>query len=73
MSEEQEPLIHSHITDCLPEEHPLADESVYCKECNIMCHAFNNECLTTWVESKWGNYCMECFCKKHHIDGVLSE
>ncbi|HXP59469.1 MAG TPA: hypothetical protein VN829_03205 [Dongiaceae bacterium] len=29
----KEPLIHSHVTDVLPDEHPLANEDVLCAEC----------------------------------------
>lgn len=55
----REPQIHSHITDALPEDHPLADQSVYCDEenCGEMLHAFNNECMQTWVETGVGNFC----------------
>lgn len=64
-----EPLIHSGITDTLPQDHPLAYEPVYCDSCSrcaTMLHASNNENMQTWVEisgtSKWrGNYCLPCF------------
>ena len=56
-----EPLIHSHITDVLPDSHPLAFESVFCKTCGEMVHAFNNECMQTWVESGAGSHCIGCF------------
>lgn len=58
-----EPVIHSHITDCLPDEHKQAYESVYCCACKEMVHAFNNECMQTWVETGQGNYCGNCFRK----------
>ena len=61
MNEKHEPLIHSHITDMLPEDNPLAYETVYCEVCEHMVHASNNECMTTWVESGLGNYCLDCF------------
>ncbi len=58
-----EPLIHSHITDVLPKKHPLANEQVYCdfKGCKEMLHAFNNECMQTWVETANGNFCTKHF------------
>lgn len=59
-----EPKIHSHIEDGLPEEHPLALESVTCARCGVMVHAFNNECMQTWVESGVGNFCLSCFADK---------
>lgn len=57
----QEPKIHSHITDVLPDEHPLAHEQIRCVACEVLVHAFNNECMQTWVETGLGNYCLRCF------------
>jgi hypothetical protein len=57
----REPIIHSHITDILGEEHPLAYASVYCCACGEALHASNNECMQTWVEGGTGNYCLRCF------------
>lgn len=56
-----EPKIHSFIEDSLPENHPLAREDVHCKTCDRMVHAFNNECMTIWVETGQGNFCMQHF------------
>ncbi len=56
-----EPIIHSHIEDVLPEEHPLAFDTIYCGKCKVMVHAGNNECMRTWVETEFGNYCSGCF------------
>ena len=68
----KEPVIHSHITDELPEDHPLAYKQLYCDKCpDTLVHAFNNECMQTWVETRSGNYCLKCFSE---IGGtVLSE
>jgi len=61
-----EPIVHSHISDVLPEGHPLANEDVYCDHdngaCQVMLHASNNECMQTWFETTEGN-----FCTKHMI------
>lgn len=57
----KEPLIHSHITDLLPANHPLAYKQVGCKACGALVHAFNNECMRTWVEAGHGNFCLQCF------------
>lgn len=62
----KEPMIHSHITDCLPDTHPLAGEFVYCDNCRKkgkfeMLHASNNECMQTWFETEFGNFCINCF------------
>lgn len=58
-----EPLIHSHVTDELPDEHPLAHRCIYCLGCQEMVHCENNECMTTWVECNAGAYCLQCFAK----------
>lgn len=58
---EREPVIWSHITDGLPEDHPLAYETLYCVTCREMLHAGNNECMQTWVETGKGPYCIEDF------------
>jgi hypothetical protein len=68
----KEPLIHSHITDELPDSDPSAFTTIYCKSCNVMVHAFNNECMQTWIESGAGNYCLKCFAALPH-EGVLEE
>ncbi len=56
-----EPNIWSHLTDELPSDHPLAREQVYCRRCRALVHAFNNECMQTWVETGKGPYCLACF------------
>lgn len=61
----REPKIHSHIEDELPEDHPLAYESVWCDgDCGRLVHAGNNECMRTWVETGRGNLCLWCFCQQ---------
>ena len=57
----KEPVIHSHIDDMLPHEHPLAYKHFGCAICDELIHAGNNECMLTWVEADWGNYCIACF------------
>lgn len=61
MIERREPLIHSHITDVLPEEHPSAYRAVVCEKCDALVHASNNECMQTWAETGAGAYCLKCF------------
>lgn len=60
---QREPLLHSGITDCLPDDHPLAHESVYCQECKEMVHAFNNENMQAWFETEQGPFCLKCFAR----------
>jgi len=57
----EEPRIHSHITDALPDDHALAYEMVDCEKCGVMVHASNNECMQTWIETGRGAFCMRCF------------
>lgn len=58
----KEPIIHSHVTDVLPDSHPLAFVQVYCdNKCGALVHASNNECMQSWYETEYGNYCSFCF------------
>ena len=57
----KEPLIHSHIMDMLPTNHPLAFTEVDCDKCKVQVHAVNNECMQTWLETEDGNFCTKCF------------
>jgi hypothetical protein len=56
-----EPLLHSHVTDALPEGHPLAHERVRCDRCETLLHIQSNSCARTWVECGRGNFCLHCF------------
>jgi hypothetical protein len=56
----EEPQIHSHLTDELPKDHPLAWEQVSCDACGTLVHAGNNECMTTWIEFGNANVCAQC-------------
>ena len=63
MSDGKEPVVWSHITDTLPEDHPLAHEAVYCNKCppgKTMVHS-DNECMQTWVEFNGEAWCGVCF------------
>jgi hypothetical protein len=66
-----DPVIHSHHTDVLPEDHPKAYVGASCLRCRTLVHASNNECMTTWIE--WGEavLCGECFMPLL-ADGVLA-
>lgn len=55
-----EPIIHSHKSDRLPAEHPLARKDVCCAKCKELVHAWNNECMQTWVEIEKIPFCMNC-------------
>lgn len=59
----KEPLIHSHIEDCLPEDHKFSHETIYCTDCERMVHA-------SWVETGKGNYCVPCFSMLSEVDGL---
>lgn len=56
-----EPRMHSHVTDRLPAEHPLAYTRVYCDRCETLLHMQTNSCMRTWIESGRGNHCVRCF------------
>lgn len=64
---EIEPRIWSGITDCLPDDHPLAWETLSCSTCGTMVHAANNENMDTWVETG-----RDVFCLPHFVEAVRS-
>lgn len=67
MTHRRDPILHTHVEDVLPDAHPRAFETILCDgarygwPCREMLHAFNNECMTTWVETGKGNFCLACF------------
>lgn len=65
----RDPVLHSHVEDVLPDDHSLAWQSVYCdgEGCEKMLHAFNNECMQTWIETGKGNFCVACFAKVDEV------
>ena len=54
-------IIHTHISDALPKDHPLANSNVKCNECGASLHAAHNECMQTWYETDIGNFCTLCY------------
>ena len=56
-----EPLLHSHVTDGLPADHPLARTRVRCDRCETLLHLQGNSCMRTWLETGRGNFCVRCF------------
>jgi hypothetical protein len=66
-----EPTIWSHETDCLPDNHRLAGDMVYCDSCRKIVHSANNECMQVWLEAKNGNFCFKCFYDDFYKDGCL--
>lgn len=57
----RDPVLWSHASDCLPDDHPLAWRGASCTGCGCLVHAANNECMQTWVETGKGAYCLACF------------
>lgn len=72
----RDPILHSHIEDVLPDNHPLAFKNVYCVgiDCRggypAMLHAENNECMQTWIEAGAGNFCISCFVKLPNVEAL---
>lgn len=61
-----DPILHSHIEDCLEDDHPWAFQMIKCEGCGELVHASNNECMQTWLEIYLGggkrvSYCVNCF------------
>jgi len=68
----KEPIIHSHISDLLDDDHPLAYRAVNCDKCGETVHSGSekgeNECMQTWIETEFGNYCSLCFEFSDHME-----
>jgi hypothetical protein len=56
----QDPILHSFVTDTLPDGHPLQWETVHCDRCHKMVHC-QDETMDLWIESTEGNHCLPCF------------
>lgn len=56
-----DPVVHSHISKSLPSGHRLAHQNVICAKCHKAVHSSQNECVSTWVETGRGDYCLWCF------------
>ena len=57
----EEPRLHSHVSDALPTDHPLATTRVYCDRCDTLLHRQANSCMRTWLETGCDNFCLGCF------------
>lgn len=68
MTEPRDPVLHTFITDSLPDDHPLAWESVACVACGGACHAVNNETMDNWFETGKGPHCWDCFIRLFDYD-----
>lgn len=66
-----EPIVHSHNTDCLDDDHEMLNKNVYCEKCNVIVHAFNNECMQTWIEYKGKALCSKC-AKKYCLSPTIN-
>lgn len=82
----RDPILHTHVTDRLPDDHPLAYQQVWCEGDahktlaafagrlpgeSVLLHAGNNECMTTWVETGKGPRCLACFTDELGDDGKV--
>jgi len=65
----KEPIIHSHIEDVLEDDHKWVHTSVSCDNCKALLHCSINECMQTWFETEFGNYCTDCM----KITNVMEE
>jgi len=63
-------LIHSHLEDMLPDDHPWAFAAIYCPRCDKMLHAGNNECMSTWVEFDGKVLCLMCLVESAGTSGL---
>jgi hypothetical protein len=55
-----EPVLHTHVTDGLPDDDPRAWESIYCIVHGGLVHSIPNECMTAWADTDDGPMCLAC-------------
>lgn len=67
----KDPIFHIGANDGLPDDHPLAEQTVCCHVCNTMLHHCINEIMTHWVEWEDENMCFGCFMKMYIASGGL--
>ena len=58
-----EPVLHSHVTDCLPDDDPRAQTSIRCVMHGGVVHSIPNECMTAWADTEDGPLCLDCLRK----------
>lgn len=55
-----EPVLHTFISDCLPDDDPRAWMSIRCVDCRGVVHSIPNECMSPWADTESGPMCWGC-------------
>ena len=55
-----EPVLHTFITDGLPDDDPRAWDSIPCVRCAGTVHSIPNECMDLWADTEAGPMCRWC-------------
>lgn len=55
-----EPVLHTFISDSLPDDDPMAWNSIYCIDCRGLVHSIPNECMSPWASTEAGPMCWGC-------------
>lgn len=58
--DEDDPILHTAMSDSLPSSHPWAESYVHCARCGVMIHANNNEMMRGWLEWRGVALCCRC-------------
>jgi len=59
-----EPILHTFVSDSLPEEDSRAWVSIKCVDCAGTVHSIPNECMTPWADTEAGPMCWDCLTKE---------
>jgi len=59
-----EPVLHTFISDCLPDDDPRAWMSIRCVDCRDVVHSIPNECMSPWADTEAGPMCWGCLTKE---------
>ena len=67
-----EPKFH-FFEDCLPDNDPRSQTTIYCRDCVRMVHCENNETMNAWFDTGIGEICLDCFYKRNDTEPSLEE
>ena len=65
---ENEPIIHSHVTDGFTDERAKQFITVRCLQCDGLVH-WGDECMQAWAETDSGPICLQCLTPIMNCEG----
>jgi hypothetical protein len=59
-----EPVLHTFITDSLPDDDPRAWQSIYCTDCKMLVYSSPKETRHAWADTESGPLCLVCLLRE---------